>query len=31
MRLGRTYVDVHTELNKDGEIRAQIEPVTTLP
>ena len=31
MRLGRTYVNVHTELNKDGEIRAQIEPVTTLP
>ena len=31
MRSGRTYVDVHTDLNPDGEIRAQIEPVTTLP
>jgi hypothetical protein len=31
MRSGRTYVNVHTEANPDGEIRAQIEPVTTLP
>ena len=31
MRLGRTYVNVHTQLNPGGEIRAQIEPVTTLP
>ena len=31
MRLGRTYVNVHTALNPTGEIRAQIEPVTTLP
>ena len=31
MRLGRTYVNVHTALNPAGEIRAQIDPVTTLP
>ena len=31
MRTGRAYVNVHTEANPDGEIRAQIEPVTTLP
>lgn len=31
MRLGRTYVNVHTVLNPAGEIRAQIDPVTTLP
>lgn len=31
MRTGRTYVNVHTEDNPNGEIRAQIEPVTTLP
>ena len=31
MRLGRTYVNVHTQLNPGGEIRAQIEPVSTLP
>lgn len=31
MRLGRTYVNVHTELNPLGEIRAQIEPVSVLP
>jgi len=31
MRRGRTYVNVHTEANPNGEIRAQIEPVTTLP
>jgi hypothetical protein len=31
MRLGRTYVNVHTLLNPAGEIRAQIEPVSTLP
>ena len=31
MRTGRTYVNVHTEANPNGEIRAQIEPVTTLP
>lgn len=31
MRRGRTYVNVHTELNTTGEIRAQIEPVSTLP
>ena len=31
MRLGRTYVNVHTVLNPTGEIRAQIEPVSTLP
>jgi len=31
MRTGRTYVNVHTEAHPNGEIRAQIEPVTTLP
>jgi hypothetical protein len=31
MRRGRTYVNVHTEANPNGEIRAQIDPVTTLP
>jgi len=31
MRSGRTYVNVHTDANKNGEIRAQIEPVTVLP
>ena len=31
MRSGRTYVDVHTDANPDGEIRAQVLPVTTLP
>ena len=31
MRRGRTYVNVHTELNPGGEIRAQIDPVTVLP
>jgi len=31
MRLGRTYVNVHTQLNPGGEIRAQIQPVSTLP
>jgi hypothetical protein len=31
MRTGRAYVNVHTEANPNGEIRAQIEPVTTLP
>jgi CHRD domain len=31
MRVGRTYVNVHTELNPGGEIRAQIEPVSVLP
>lgn len=31
MRLGRTYVNVHTDLNKNGEIRDQIQPVSTLP
>jgi hypothetical protein len=31
MRRGRTYVNVHTVLNPLGEIRAQIDPVTTLP
>ena len=31
MRGGRTYVNVHTVANPNGEIRAQIEPVTTLP
>ncbi len=31
MRGGRTYVNVHTDLHKNGEIRAQIEPVSALP
>ena len=31
MRRGRTYVNVHTVLNPLGEIRAQIDPTTTLP
>jgi len=31
MRLGRTYVNVHTDRNPNGEIRAQIEPVSALP
>jgi hypothetical protein len=31
MRVGRTYVNVHTQANPGGEIRAQIEPVTVLP
>jgi hypothetical protein len=31
MRRGRTYVNVHTSTNPSGEIRAQIDPVTTLP
>jgi len=31
MRTARAYVNVHTNANPDGEIRAQIEPVTTLP
>ena len=31
MRAGRTYVNVHTQANPNGEIRAQIEPVTVLP
>lgn len=31
MRRGRTYVNVHTRLNPDGEIRAQVEPVSILP
>lgn len=31
MRLGRTYVNVQTDQNPTGEIRAQIEPVSVLP
>jgi hypothetical protein len=31
MRRGRTYVNVHTVTNPAGEIRAQIDPTTTLP
>lgn len=31
MRLGRTYVNVHTVANEAGEIRGQIVPVTVLP
>jgi len=31
MRRSRAYVDVHTQLNPNGEIRAQIEPVSALP
>jgi hypothetical protein len=31
MRLGRTYVNVHTSDNPAGEIRGQIEPVSVLP
>ena len=31
MRRGRTYVNVHTQLNPGGEIRAQIQPVSVLP
>jgi hypothetical protein len=31
MRTGRTYVNVHTQANPGGEIRAQIEPVSVLP
>jgi len=31
MRTGRTYVNVHTEKNPNGEIRAQIVPVSVLP
>ena len=31
MRAGRTYVNVQTQANPNGEIRAQIEPVTVLP
>jgi hypothetical protein len=31
MRRGRTYVNVRTQLNPNGEIRGQIEPVSTLP
>lgn len=31
MRSGRTYVNVHTQANPTGEIRAQIEPVSVFP
>ena len=31
MRSGRTYVNVHTDAHPNGEIRAQIDPVTVLP
>ena len=31
MRRGRTYVNIHTVTNPLGEIRAQIDPTTTLP
>lgn len=31
MRRGRTYVNVHTDKNPAGEIRAQIQPVSVLP
>ena len=31
MRVGRTYVNVHTDVHPAGEIRAQIDPVSVLP